>query len=67
MDLSSSKSGAKRIFADCEVPTPPGAYEIFEEKEFINTLAILIFNNLKVDTWIFKIDDESSSRGIAWF
>ncbi|KAL4463088.1 hypothetical protein ABPG74_007089 [Tetrahymena malaccensis] len=64
--ICSTKSGAKRIFNQCEIPTAPGAYEIYEEKEFINTLAILILNNIRVDTWLFKIDDEVGSRGIAY-
>ena len=64
--ICSTKSGAKRIFNISDIPTPPGAYEIYEEKEFINTLAILILNNIKIDIWIFKIDDESNSRGIAY-
>lgn len=55
------------MFNGCEVPTAPGAYEIYEEKEFVNTLAILILNNIRIDTWLFKIDDESDSRGIAYF
>lgn len=49
------------------MPVPPGAFEIFDEKEFINTLAILIVNNLSVDTWLLKIDDENLGRGIAYF
>lgn len=65
--ICSTKSGSKRIFNSCEIPTAPGAYEIYEEKEFINTLAILILNNIRVETWLFKIDDEGSSRGIAYF
>jgi hypothetical protein len=65
--LNSSKSGAKRTFTSCEIPTPPGAFEIYDEKEFFNTLSILIVNNLRVETWIFKIDDENQSRGIAYF
>ncbi|EGR31111.1 IQ calmodulin-binding motif family protein, putative, partial [Ichthyophthirius multifiliis] len=64
--IYSTKSGSKRIFNICDVPTPPGAFEIYEEKEFINTLAILILNNIKIDTWLFKIDDEINSRGIAY-
>lgn len=55
------------MFTSCEVPTAPAAYEIYEEKEFINTLAILILNNIRIDTWVFKIDDETCSRGIAFF
>jgi len=48
------------------VPIPPGAFEIYDEKEFINTLAILIVNNLSVENWIFKMDDENLGRGLAY-
>lgn len=63
----SSKSAAKRLFLGCEIPCPPGAYEIYDEKELINSLTILIANNININTWIFKIDDEFNGRGIAWF
>lgn len=63
----SSKSAAKRLFLGCEIPCPPGAYEIYDEKELINSLTILIANNIGINTWIFKIDDEFNGRGIAWF
>lgn len=34
------------------------AYDIQEKEEFELALARLIVNNLDVNTWIFKIDDE---------
>ena len=49
------------------MPIPPGAYEIFDETEFVSTFSILILNNLGVDTWMLKIDDETLGRGIASF
>jgi len=64
---TSNKSAAKRLFLSCEIPCPPGAYEIYDEKELINSLTILIANNININTWIFKIDDEFNGRGIAWF
>ncbi|KRX03040.1 hypothetical protein PPERSA_08115 [Pseudocohnilembus persalinus] len=63
----STKSGAKRIFQAAQVPTAPGASEIYDEKEFFNTLAILIMNNLSIEQWLLKIDDETQGRGIAYF
>lgn len=33
----------------------------------MNTLSILIVNNLNIERWFFKIDDESEGRGIAYF
>ncbi len=63
----SNKSAAKRLFLNCDIPCPPGAYEIYDEKELINSLTILIANNLNINTWVFKIDDEFNGRGISWF
>ena len=63
----SSKSAAKRLFLNCDIPCPPGAYEIYDEKELINSLTILIANNVNINTWVFKIDDEFNGRGISWF
>lgn len=54
----STKSAARRLFNQLEIPTSPGTYEIYDEKEFVNSLALLIANNLNIDNWIFKIDDE---------
>lgn len=61
----STKSGAKRIFQAADVPTPISAYDIFDENTFEKQLAELIANNLFVNTWIFKIDDEFGGRGHA--
>ena len=61
----STKSGAKRIFALAEVPTPISAYDIYEPSEIFNSLAKLILTNLFVDSWIFKIDNEVNGRGHA--
>ncbi len=41
------------------------AYDIYEKKEFEQALARLIANNLDVNVWIFKIDDEFGGRGHA--
>ncbi|CAG9318397.1 unnamed protein product [Blepharisma stoltei] len=63
--LFSTKSGSKRILTSAEVPVPPGAYDIYDEKEFMATLTRLIANNLNIDVWLFKIDNEFSGRGHA--
>lgn len=65
INLYSSKSGAKRIYQQADVPTPISAYDIFDEKEFESSLGKLIAQNLYVNTWIFKIDDEEGGRGHA--
>lgn len=64
--LYSTKSGAKKVFALADVPTPISAIDIYDEQEFMLQLAKLIANNLYVNTWIFKIDDEFNGRGHAF-
>ena len=64
--IHSTKSGAKRIFQMCEIPIAMSAYDISDRNEFELALARLITNNLDVNTWIFKIDDEFGSRGTAF-
>ena len=63
--IYSTKSGAKRIFQLCDIPIPMSAYDIQERTEFELALARLIVNNLDVNIWIFKMDDEFGARGHA--
>ena len=63
--IYSTKSGAKRIFQLCDIPIPMSAYDIADRHEFELALSRLIVNNLDVNTWIFKIDDEFGARGHA--
>lgn len=63
--IYSTKSGAKRIFQLCDIPIPMSAYDIQDRHEFELALAKLIVNNLDVNIWIFKMDDEFSARGHA--
>lgn len=63
--IFSTKSGAKRIFQLCDIPIPVSAYDIAERQEFELALARLIANNLDVNVWLFKIDDEYNARGHA--
>ena len=65
-NLYSTKSGSKKIFQLADVPTPLSAIDIYDDQEFILSLAKLIANNLYVNTWIFKIDDEFNGRGHAF-
>ena len=43
-----------------EIPIPLGVFELYDMEEIINSLTILITNNLNTNTWIFKIDNEFS-------
>jgi hypothetical protein len=61
-----TKSGAKEIFLEAEVPTPISCYNIRTEEEFEVSFAKLISHNLMVDVWLFKIDDEFNGRGHAY-
>lgn len=47
------------------MPTPICQVDIYDEQEFIHSLAQLIAKNLYVSIWIFKIDDEFNARGHA--
>lgn len=48
-----------------DIPVAPGAMELYDLAEFVNTLAVLIANNKTIKTWVIKIDDELCGRGIA--
>lgn len=48
------------------MPTPISAIDIYDEQEFYLSLAKLIANNMYVQTWVFKIDDEFNGRGHAY-
>lgn len=63
--MFSTKSGAKRIFQYCDIPIPVSAYDIYERPEFESALTRLIANNLDVNVWIFKMDNEYDGRGHA--
>ena len=65
LTISGSKSCAKRIFQQCDIPISISAYDINERREFEQALARLIANNLDVNVWIFKINDEFGARGHA--
>jgi hypothetical protein len=63
--IFSTKSGAKRIFQLCDIPIPVCAYDLHDKNEFELALARLITNNLDVNVWLFKMDDEYGARGHA--
>ena len=47
------------------MPTPICQLDIYDEQEFVHSLAQLIAKNLYVSVWLFKIDDEFNGRGHA--
>lgn len=40
---------------------------MYDYGELVNTFSVLIIKNPEIETWVLKIDDEFSGRGIAYF
>ncbi|NXP35242.1 IQCH protein, partial [Leiothrix lutea] len=64
--LYSTKSGSKRIFASAGVPTPPGEWDIHSREQLLRALGRLVLDNLEVQRWLFKVDDERGGNGTAF-
>ncbi|NXG63837.1 IQCH protein, partial [Hemiprocne comata] len=63
--LYSTKSGSKQIFASACVPTPPGASDISTNQQMISVLSQLVLENMEVQRWLFKVNNESGGNGTA--
>ncbi|NWU43804.1 IQCH protein, partial [Hylia prasina] len=64
--LCSTKSGSKRIFASAGVPTPPGEWGIRSREQLLRALSQLVLDNLEVQRWLFKVDEERGGNGTAF-
>ncbi|NWY11035.1 IQCH protein, partial [Aphelocoma coerulescens] len=64
--LYSTKSGSKRIFASAGVQTPPGEWGIHSREQLLCALSQLILDNMEVQRWLFKVDDERGGNGTAY-
>ncbi|KAM6257051.1 IQ domain-containing protein H [Porphyrio hochstetteri] len=64
--LYSTKSGSRRIFASAGVPTPPGEADIYHHDQMMSVLSQLIIDNMEVQRWLFKVNDESGGNGTAY-
>lgn len=65
-NLYTTKSGSKRIFQSSNVDMPFGEFDIYNKEQLYETLAEAITANLMVQRWLFKLDEESDGRGIAY-
>ncbi|BFY98989.1 hypothetical protein BsWGS_02029 [Bradybaena similaris] len=63
--LYSTKSGCKRIFVSAGIDIPPSEYDIYSLDQLYECLAQLVTENLNVQRWLFKLNDEFDGRGIA--
>ncbi|XP_036441075.1 IQ motif-containing protein H [Colossoma macropomum] len=64
--LYGTKSGVRRIFISAGVTVPPGHGDIYTLQQLHECLAQLMTDHLDVQCWLFKMDGEVGSRGIAY-
>ncbi|XP_050165475.1 IQ domain-containing protein H isoform X2 [Myiozetetes cayanensis] len=64
--LYSTKSGTKRIFASAGVPTPPGEWDLHSREQVIGALSRLVVDNVEVQRWVLKMNDECGGNGTAY-
>ncbi|XP_064525356.1 IQ domain-containing protein H isoform X5 [Pseudopipra pipra] len=65
--LYGTKSGSKRIFASACVPTPPGESDIHSREQLIRALSQLVVDNVGVQRWVLKMNEERGGNGTAYW
>lgn len=61
-----SKRGSRLFLQELQLPQPQGVCDMYDLPDLIEKLAFLITDNPGVSKWVFKIDDDTHSRGIAY-
>ncbi|XP_032555945.1 IQ domain-containing protein H isoform X5 [Chiroxiphia lanceolata] len=64
--LYGTKSGSKRLFASACVPAPPGESDIHSREQLIRALSQLVVDNVEVQRWVLKMNEERGGNGTAY-
>jgi hypothetical protein len=60
-------STCNRIFEEIGMPLAPSTAFLYKKEEIVPCLCKLMMENFHIERWIFKIDNEHSGRGIAYY
>lgn len=65
--IFSTVSQSKILFKECGLPVAPYSSKIYKRDDVVVHLSKLILEMVHIERWVFKIDNESSGRGNAYF
>lgn len=60
-------STSYKIFDELGLPLAPTTAYLYKREEIVPALTKLITENMSIERWVFKIDNEHNGRGIAYF